>query len=38
VYEILDTLDDDVHPLNVFALLKEMKGAWVARLGASPLL
>ena len=37
-YEILDTLGDDVHPLNVGALLKEMKGAWVARLGASPLL
>jgi len=37
-YEILDTLDDDVHPLNVVALLKEMKSAWVARLGASALL
>jgi len=37
-YEVLEALGDDVHPLNVVALLKEMKGAWVARLSATPLL
>jgi hypothetical protein len=37
-YEILGTLGDDVHHLNVVALLQEMRGAWVARLGALPLL
>ena len=37
-YKILEALDDDVHPLNIAALLKEMKSAWVARLNASPLL
>jgi hypothetical protein len=37
-YEVLDLLDEDVHPLNVAALLKEKKSAWVAQLGASPLL
>lgn len=37
-YEVLEALGDDVHPLNVSALLKEMKSAWLARLGATPLL
>jgi len=37
-YEVLDSLNEEAHPLNVAALLKEMKSAWVARLGASPLL
>jgi hypothetical protein len=37
-YEVLEALGDDVHSLNVAALLKEMKSAWVARLSASPLL
>jgi hypothetical protein len=37
-YEVLDTLDGDVHPLNIAALLKEKKSAWVTRLSALPLL
>ena len=37
-YEVLETLGDDVHPLNAAALLKETKIAWVARLSATPLL
>jgi hypothetical protein len=37
-YEVLEALGDEVHPLNVTALLKEMKSAWVAKLGATPLL
>jgi hypothetical protein len=37
-YEVLALLDEDVHPLNVPALLKEKKISWLARLGASPLL
>jgi hypothetical protein len=37
-YEVLEALGDDVHSLNVASLLKEMKSAWIARLGASPLL
>lgn len=37
-YEILDSLNEDVHPMNVVALLKEKKSVWVAQLGASPLL
>jgi len=36
-YEILDALDNDVHPLEVEDLLKEKKSTWVARLGAQPL-
>jgi hypothetical protein len=36
-YEILDALDEDVHPLEVDGLLKEMKLDWTARLGAQPL-
>jgi len=37
-YEVLETLGEDTHPLNVVALLKEMKSAWIAKLGATPLL
>jgi hypothetical protein len=37
-YEAVEVLDEDVHPLNVFGLLKEMKGKWVAALKAEPLL
>jgi hypothetical protein len=37
-YEALEVLNEDVHPLNVFGLLKEMKSTWVARLNAEPLL
>jgi hypothetical protein len=31
-------LDEGVHTLNVFGVLKEMKASWVARLKAEPLL
>jgi hypothetical protein len=37
-YEVLEALGDDVHPLNVATLLKEMKSAWIAKLSATPLL
>jgi hypothetical protein len=37
-YEILDELDQDVHPLEIADLLKEEKRSWVARLDAQPLL
>jgi hypothetical protein len=37
-YEALEVLSEDVHPLNVFGVLKEMKAKWVARLNAEPLL
>jgi hypothetical protein len=37
-YEVLEVLDEDVHPLNVFGVLKEMKGKWVAELKAESLL
>jgi len=36
-YEILGALEQDVHPLEVEGLLKEMKSSWVARFGAQPL-
>jgi hypothetical protein len=36
-YEILESLDGDVNPLNLEDLLKEKKNEWVARLGAQPL-
>ena len=36
-YEILESLDNDVNPLNVEDLLKDKKSEWVARLGAQPL-
>jgi hypothetical protein len=37
-YEAVEVLDEDVHALNVFGVLKELKGTWVVRLGAEPLL
>jgi hypothetical protein len=37
-YEALEVLSEDVHPMNIFGLLKEMKSSWVARLNAQPLL
>ena len=33
-YETLEALSEDVHPLNVFGELKEMKSKWVAELKA----
>jgi len=36
-YEILDGLEEDVHPLEVDSLLKQMKLNWIAQLGAQPL-
>jgi len=36
-YEILESLDNEVNPLNVEDLLKDKKSEWVARLGAQPL-
>jgi hypothetical protein len=36
-YEILESLDKDVNPLNVEDLLKEKKSEWVSRLDAQPL-
>ena len=36
-YEILDELNEDVHPLELVDLLKNMRSDWVARLGARPL-
>jgi hypothetical protein len=37
-YEALEVLNEDVHTLNVFGVLKEMKSKWVVRLNAEPLL
>ena len=37
-YEILDGLNEDMHPLHVDDQLKEMKRDWIARLKAQPLL
>ena len=37
-YEALEVLPEDTHALNVFGVLKEMKGKWVAKLKAEPLL
>lgn len=37
-YEILDRLDEDVHPLEIGGLLKGKKSDWTARLEAQPLL
>jgi hypothetical protein len=37
-YEILDKLDEDVHPLAINDLLKEKKADWIAQLHAQPLL
>lgn len=36
-YEILASLDDEVHPIQMNDLLKEQKNSWVVRLGAQPL-
>jgi hypothetical protein len=36
-YEILETLDDDLHPLAVADLLKEKKNHWVSQLGERPI-
>jgi hypothetical protein len=33
-YEILESLDDEVHPLAVAGLLKERKSHWIAKLDA----
>ena len=33
-YEILERLEEDVHPLAVAERLKEMRSRWIARLGA----
>jgi hypothetical protein len=37
-YEALAVLDEDVHSLNVFEALKEMRARWVVQLKAEPLL
>ncbi|MFY9853842.1 MAG: GIY-YIG nuclease family protein [Terracidiphilus sp.] len=37
-YEILDCTDEGIDPLLIDRILKEMKAAWVAQLGAQPLL
>jgi hypothetical protein len=37
-YEILETLEGDLHPLAVRDLLKEKCNHWVAQLSAKPLL
>jgi hypothetical protein len=36
-YEILDTLEEGVHPLEVADLLKKKKSDWTAQLTAQPL-
>ena len=37
-YEILGTLDEDIHPLEIDDQLKEQKQSWMTRLNARPLL
>jgi hypothetical protein len=37
-YEVLEALNEDVNVMNVWDVLKEKKQAWVAQLGAEPLL
>jgi hypothetical protein len=37
-YEILETLDDDLHPMAIPDLLKQVRQRWVDRLQALPLL
>jgi len=37
-YEILETLDEDTHALDVRDLLKEKQRLWIERLSARPLL
>ena len=36
-YEILEKLEDDLHPLAVADILKEKKSHWVAQMAACPL-
>jgi hypothetical protein len=36
-YEILETLDDDIHPMALDSILKDKKLEWVTRLNAVPL-
>jgi len=36
-YEILEKLENDLHPLTIADLLKKKKSQWVAQLGACPL-
>jgi hypothetical protein len=36
-YDVLEKLDEDVHPLEVADRLKEKRNYWIARLGAQPL-
>lgn len=36
-YEILESLKEEIHPLEVDDRLKEMKNRWMARLDALPL-
>ena len=36
-YEILEKLDEDLHPLAVADLLKEKRTHWIAQLNARPL-
>jgi len=37
-FEVLETLDEDTHPMAVNDSLKALKARWVATLGALPLL
>jgi hypothetical protein len=36
-YEIIEALEEDLHPLEVDDRLKELKSIWIARLDAQPL-
>jgi hypothetical protein len=36
-YEILESIDNELNPLNVQDLLKEKRNEWIARLSALPL-
>ena len=37
-YEVVEVLDEDVHPLELAELLKACRAKWVAQLNAQPLL
>lgn len=37
-YEVVEKLDDDVHPMELVCLLKTKQGEWITRLGAGKLL
>ena len=37
-FEVLETLDEDAHPLGINDLLKELTASWLEKLGALPLL